>query len=110
VLVPDNNDVSLAAGRITGALVGFLFNRGIVFRKGTGGWSLETYTALKYAALWLVNYYAAKFLVDFLEYGMSVEYWMALIMTGLALYLPSYLLQRYVVFRGKPDTSPQNPG
>lgn len=105
VLLPDNNDVSVAAGRITGALVGFLFNRRVVFRNDDGGWTLEAYTALKYAALWLINYYAVKFMIDYLEGSLHIEYWLALMIAGAALYIPSYLLQRYVVFRRKPDTS-----
>lgn len=110
VLLPDNNDVSVAAGRVTGALVGFLLNRRVVFRNDAGGWSLEAYTALKYAALWIFNYYAAKFLIDFLEYGLNTEYWLAWMAAGLALYVPSYLLQRYFVFNKKPGGAPRGSG
>jgi putative flippase GtrA len=101
---PGNEFVSVLAGRIVGAIIGFFINRSIVFKSADGRWKVETTAFIKYAALWTVNYLLASLAVTFMVDNLHVEARLAWMIAGLLLYAPNYLLQRHVVFRKKQAT------
>lgn len=104
VLLPDNVPLSVLAGYFTGALVGFVFNRNIVFKNGNGHWALETFVFIKYAAVWMLNFFIAQLLVGILFNDLHVEFWLARIIVGLLLYVPNYYAQRLIVFHKEVGT------
>lgn len=106
LIIPGNRLISVPAGRLTGALVGFILNRSVVFRGRNGHWLGEAWTLLKYAALWIANNYAAIWLIGLIQSRFAAEYWVAWIAAASLLYLPNFLLQRYVVFSGQPGGIP----
>jgi putative flippase GtrA len=99
VLMPGNKPVSIAVGRFTGALVGYLVNRRVVF-KGAGGnrWA-EAAVIAKYTALFAFLYCVALLLVSVMVDEFHLEYAVANVIAGVLLYAPNYLIQRDFVFK-----------
>lgn len=101
VLLQGNEPVSLAVGRFTGALVGYIINRSVVFRHKDDSLGRESFTLLKYALLVVCNYYAAHLMVSYMMNAFRIEFALASVVADLLLYAPNYLIQRDVVFRRK---------
>jgi putative flippase GtrA len=98
LLLPGNKPVSIVIGRFTGALVGYLLNRNIVFAGKGGHWRAEAAVTAKYAALFACMYCMALLLVSVMVDNLHMEFALAQVISGILLYAPNYLLQRDLVF------------
>lgn len=105
VILNGNRPVSLAIGRLTGALLGYYLNRSIVFRHKKNSWRREAYTAGKYAVLVAVNYGLALALNYLIASGLlhlfqpKLAVFLSKLLADLVLYIFTFLVNREVVFR-----------
>lgn len=118
VILNGNRPVSLAVGRFTGAFLGYLLNRTIVFHQNNNSWRREAYTAGKYAILVAINYglvlplnyLIASGLLHLLQPKLTV--FVSKLLADLVLYVFTFFVNREIVFRKRrhpanPDTEQQ---
>lgn len=99
VILRGNEPASLAVGFYTGAFVGYLINRSVVFRKRKGSVTGEFGTIVKYAILTTCNYYLAHLLISFMMNSFHAAFPLASIIASVILYAPNFFAQREFVFR-----------
>ena len=95
-----NRPVSIAIGRFSGALLGYLLNRSVVFKNKGIGWRKELTSVGKYTLLVAFNYCAAlalNYLLGFLPIGLLA----IKLLADVILYVTTFIVQRDVVFKKK---------
>jgi putative flippase GtrA len=98
LLLPGNKPVSIMVGHFTGAFIGYLLSRNIVFGGKGGSWRAEAAITAKYAVLFGCMYCASLLLVSVMVDDFHIEFAVAQIISGILLYAPNYLIQRDFVF------------
>jgi putative flippase GtrA len=93
--------VSLTASRATGALVGYLLNRNIVFRRTNNTWKKELKSAAKFVLLAAFNYGASWGLLYLLHNMAGIHDIVARMISDILLYALSYTVQREFIFHRK---------
>jgi putative flippase GtrA len=99
LLLPGIKPVSIAAGRFTGALVGYLLNRAVVFKRAGRTRQEEAAATAKYAVLFVGMYLSALLLISIMVDEFHWAYALATVIASVLLYAPNYFIQRDVVFR-----------
>ncbi|MDD3243993.1 MAG: GtrA family protein [Eubacteriales bacterium] len=90
--------------RLCGAVVNFLLNRFVVFKKKDRLWKSLLWDATQYALLSLCTAGGALLILNALADRMGVPTMLAKVMADMTMFALGYVVQRFVIFRKKKTT------
>lgn len=104
VLTQNQRTLTIVLARYSGAIVGYIINRNVVFKQRSVNWKQEMKPLLKFALLATINTSIALLLIPYIETSLNTYFFIAKQMCDVILFISNYLIQREFIFRKKPHT------